>query len=447
MANRLDYFFRQKVTEAELDEGFDKMEQGQLDIMGDQLLIGIFSGGEVSEHAGTPDLTVDIAGPCLGRDKNGNRLFFSPLQNLNMALDENSVTTAVGTPGNEKTLSIFLAFDRALSDSRLDGNSIPVFFQRAESFKLNVVQSVEAAIGASVPPALRVDEVLLADVTLINAQTQILNADIDTARREDVFVLTGTPFAVSKGQVKDALQQMLDNLNSISTGGASTIGYAGGPAWADATTNPATNVELQLDKIITDLASGTGGTAKISGAASANPNPVLTSTTLAAQLTELESEVVDGGNKHGLVWIPIEIADAITNGVWTHVINTLAADYWNFTGAVSADQVIIPFVLRVGDTLDEIFIGYETTGGTDELDFVVEKYDSGGGGFTRSVIGSSLNQGGGGLGVRLAGQVAAIAHLADDKADRYRLTCEPKGAGSATRRIYGAAMRVSRKTA
>lgn len=41
--------------------------------------------------------------------------------------------------------------------------------------------------------------------------------------------------------------------------------YGGGSAWADGTTNPATTVEAQLDKIISDL-SGTGGTAKIGGA-------------------------------------------------------------------------------------------------------------------------------------------------------------------------------------
>lgn len=42
--------------------------------------------------------------------------------------------------------------------------------------------------------------------------------------------------------------------------------YSGGGAWADGTTNPATTVEAQLDKIISDL-SGATGTAKIQGVA------------------------------------------------------------------------------------------------------------------------------------------------------------------------------------
>lgn len=40
-------------------------------------------------------------------------------------------------------------------------------------------------------------------------------------------------------------------------GGANLIGYAGGPAWADGLTNPRTTVELQLDKIVSDLSSTT----------------------------------------------------------------------------------------------------------------------------------------------------------------------------------------------
>jgi hypothetical protein len=39
---------------------------------------------------------------------------------------------------------------------------------------------------------------------------------------------------------------------------ASLVTYAGGPAWKDGTTNPATDVESQLDKIVTDLVGALG---------------------------------------------------------------------------------------------------------------------------------------------------------------------------------------------
>lgn len=55
----------------------------------------------------------------------------------------------------------------------------------------------------------------------------------------------------------------------VSTLTAAMIAYAGGIAWADGTTNPATTVEAQLDKIISDLA-GTGGAIKIGANTGAN---------------------------------------------------------------------------------------------------------------------------------------------------------------------------------
>jgi len=51
------------------------------------------------------------------------------------------------------------------------------------------------------------------------------------------------------------------------------IGYAGGANWADGTTNPATTVEAQLDKIVTDLA-GASGAAKVGNA----PSKILANT-------------------------------------------------------------------------------------------------------------------------------------------------------------------------
>lgn len=68
------------------------------------------------------------------------------------------------------------------------------------------------------------------------------------------------------------------------SGFAAGIAYGGGGNWADGTTNPATTVEGQLDKVISDLAGATG-TAKIQGAAVSFWLPV---GTLAAQLVKIE---------------------------------------------------------------------------------------------------------------------------------------------------------------
>lgn len=68
---------------------------------------------------------------------------------------------------------------------------------------------------------------------------------------------------------------------------ASAIGYGGGAAWADGTTNPAATVEAQIDKILTDLNGTTGstGTHKIGGA-------TITGTTISIPAGTLRSQLV-----------------------------------------------------------------------------------------------------------------------------------------------------------
>jgi hypothetical protein len=66
-------------------------------------------------------------------------------------------------------------------------------------------------------------------------------------------------------------------------GSAADISYGGGGNWADGTTNPATTVEVQLDKIITDLAGATG-TGKVQGSAVGSE---LAAGTLAAQISAI----------------------------------------------------------------------------------------------------------------------------------------------------------------
>ena len=71
-----------------------------------------------------------------------------------------------------------MRFDRALSDPRVDGNSLTVFFREDESFKFLVAQGAEAPAGNAIPPPLHSDAILLADITRTFGQTQVLAANI-----------------------------------------------------------------------------------------------------------------------------------------------------------------------------------------------------------------------------------------------------------------------------
>ncbi len=69
---------------------------------------------------------------------------------------------------------------------------------------------------------------------------------------------------------------------------ASHIEYAGGGTWADGSTNPATLVESQLDKIITDLG-GANGSLKIGTSALVGAYTTIVAGTVRSQITALRS--------------------------------------------------------------------------------------------------------------------------------------------------------------
>ena len=267
MADRFDYFFRQKVTETELDDGFAALENADRAQNVDLDLLGIASSAVVTEHSGVPDLTVDISSSSLVYDKLGERIAWGPTQTVDVSVDESAVSTAVTVPGNEKIVSVFAKFTRILTDPRIDGNSVTVYFNQAEGFEFVVRQGAEGAAPAT-PVALDATYILLADVRRSFGQTQILNSDITgptgtytaiTDRREDMFKYSAGAFTVAVGTAEESDTALLALLNAHIIGpnahAASSIDWAGGAAWLDGVTNPAATVEVQLDKIITDLSS------------------------------------------------------------------------------------------------------------------------------------------------------------------------------------------------
>jgi hypothetical protein len=103
------------------------------------------------------------------------------------------------------------------------------------------------------------------------------------------------------------------------------LAYGGGPAWKDGTTNPATTIEAQLDKIVTDLVDDTGtsgpnasGAHKIGAAAQAGSPESLTAGSIGTQLLQL------------LTWINTTGHIAVAN-VW--------AAMQTFSGAGTGAQV------------------------------------------------------------------------------------------------------------
>ena len=184
MADRTDFYFRQRVTEAELDLAFTLLEQADRILATDIGVFGIISGAVPAPHAPVADLTIDLTAGGRAYDRLGQRIFFGTGQRVDCAVDAAGVPTDVKAQGNERSLGVFLRFTRQLSDPRTDGNSQQVYFRRDESFQFVVRQGVEAAAGTAVPVPLQDDELLVCDVKRVFGRAQIQAGDIDVSRRQ-----------------------------------------------------------------------------------------------------------------------------------------------------------------------------------------------------------------------------------------------------------------------
>jgi hypothetical protein len=131
-------------------------------------------------------------------------------------------------------------------------------------------------------------------------------ADLVGYRNEMVLALTSTAatdgamyintkdrtnvISVPAGTIGSQLDAIIAAINTSTA--ATSINYGGGGNWRDGTTNPATNVELQLDKIVTDLTSQasttTDGASKIGTANRTN----FSGAHLGSTLNDIDSKAV-----------------------------------------------------------------------------------------------------------------------------------------------------------
>ena len=123
MADRTDFHFRQKVTEAELDLAFELLEKVDRNLAADLGIYGIISGAAPTQHSPVPDLTIDLTAPARAYDNLGQRIFFGTGQVVDCSVDHAGIPTEVPVAGQERWIGVFLRFDRLLSDPRTDGNS------------------------------------------------------------------------------------------------------------------------------------------------------------------------------------------------------------------------------------------------------------------------------------------------------------------------------------
>ncbi len=118
------WFFKQAVTEENMNDAFGAVQSSMFNLMTDQKLVGLAQGGTPGPTTPTANLSIVIGGPTYAYDQLGERIY-APTFSADCSKDLNNVSTAVGGAGNEKYLSVFILFERTLSDPVIDGNGIP----------------------------------------------------------------------------------------------------------------------------------------------------------------------------------------------------------------------------------------------------------------------------------------------------------------------------------
>lgn len=328
MSGRKDFFYRQLVDEATLDDAFTGLEDADRAVVQDSGLGaeslsaakgGIHQGLTVSNPAGL-DVQV-LAG--VGYDDQGRRVATDATYTIDISQTGTTAVGAGGTPtggvltfpgiGLYRWVSVFLVFDRDLQTPRVDGMGATVYLDRLESFRFTVSHGTPGP--APTPPPLEASKLLLGDFRVTDAG---VIDQISLDRRQSwiraydsgavPITRVGTGYAirglVAEAGVREAIRQLLgyynDHVNPAVGADAhtgATVTYAGSfppHTWADGTVLAAGTVEAAIDGILVALGGFTGGTQKISGEATTTGGvDDLVQAKLADQLTELVQFIND----------------------------------------------------------------------------------------------------------------------------------------------------------
>lgn len=268
--NKNNFYYAQLVQESDLDDIYSDVDEALQNVLTDQAYYGVYSGLAVTEHDPVADLTVDVA-QGVAYDQEGRRCYVPSSQTVDISEDSQGASTAVVNVGNSKWISLFVQYDTILSDQQTDGDGNNVYARESESYQFLVVQGAEAA--APTRPALQADAILIADILLEHGDTQVFDADIESAdtaskpnsRFQFAFNLTSsTPAQVRTGGIPDALQACLDELNdhigevaNSHSAGAITFDFTSQWAGPEDVTQTSETVADALDGIVADLASAT----------------------------------------------------------------------------------------------------------------------------------------------------------------------------------------------
>jgi hypothetical protein len=441
MASRRDFYFRQLVSEDELDAGFTGLEDAERNSLLDP---GIAAIDLDTDHGGIHSgLLPTLAGGLtvvvpagVARDSLGRRIAVSALPATALDLSKTGTTNVGdgGTPiggvltfpgaGLKRWVSLFVFFDRDLSVPRTDGTGAEVFFVRDESFRFFVSQGAAAVTPTDFVPQLpgkirlmdfRVTDVGTIDLTSVARRQVWLRAvtgAAPTTRAGAGFPIRGL---VAEDGIRATFEQLLgyynDHVNpavGADAHPAAGITYVGGETWHDGTQlggGVPSNMQAAFDAVQTDLKSAAGSD-KVGSAAIAGSVDSLGAGSVFDQLDSLLDFINDRLELSASAGIQT-IADAIViNGV---AATPYALDVSGVLGGIRGVAASGPAIYGDGTTFGGEFNGdiaglIATGTGANSVGLVA--FGTG--------VQSGLNAtaGGTGIGARIAGGGGSVPSLA-----------------------------------
>jgi hypothetical protein len=377
MSDRKDWFFQQVVTEGELDNAFDDLEDADRDLVKD---LGLAALDSDSDHGGIMDgLAVSVASGVavdvtqgVGYDDQGRRVGTNGALAVDISQTGSTGVGGGGTPtggsstapggGNKRWVSVFIVFDRDPQDPRIDGTGTNIDFEQVESFRFDVTQGAPAVTPTDFPP-LQTGKLLLGDFRVTDATTvdliQVDRRQIWLRARDSGSVpvtraASGIPVRglFLEDGVRAGLEQIIGYYNDHTRidGSAADkhrgddITVAVTATWADTTGITATDITGALDEILNDL-SATGASADGAGrlgaeAVAGSPNS-LSAGKIGSQIATLLAEL----NNH---------ENAAASAHAATAINATGTNQWANSEALVYTEVDAALEELVGDLAETV---------------------------------------------------------------------------------------------
>lgn len=192
MADRVDFYFRQRVTEAELDLAFGLLEQADRDLAADIGIYGIVTGAvpHPAQPGAGPQCRPHLADARLRparaarahRHRPDRRLLRRSRRHPYGGREPRQRALAGGVPPVRAA---------ALGPSHGRQRAAGLLPARRVLRARRPPEAPEGPVGTATRVAMQPDELLVCDIRLAHGQTQLLNTHINLARRQAFIFAQG----------------------------------------------------------------------------------------------------------------------------------------------------------------------------------------------------------------------------------------------------------------